>query len=207
MEGTPIIELINLFSDFQKQTGRVDLIGFSVWLNQKTATSSIDTKQEVDINRTLVWLVHRLAKIFKWYAKSTLNKYGLVSMDEYFILTSVEQLGNPSKTEVYSNTISDINAGTQMMKRLLDAGMIKESIDSQDRRVRRVQITAKGKKVKEGFFKESEADLKLKGGNLTYDEKLMLIKTLQRLEKFHTTIYFNESEIDFGELAKKYLLS
>ncbi|MFM8849291.1 MAG: hypothetical protein ACKOE5_02700, partial [Cytophagales bacterium] len=68
-------------------------------------------------------------------------------------------------------------------------------------------ITAKGKKVKEGFFKESEADLKLKGGNLTYDEKLMLIKTLQRLEKFHTTIYFNESEIDFGELAKKYLLS
>lgn len=190
MEASPLIDLIRHFETFQKETKNNDLTDFSVWLNKTLNSDAV--KADGDINRTLVWLIHRLAKFFKWYAKNTLSKHSLVSMDEYFILIAIERLGNPSKTEVYSSTISEINTGTQMLNRLRMAGMVKENIDSVDKRVRRVQITPKGKKAKDGFFRDSESDLMLKAGNLSLDEKIILIKHLQHLEKFHSGIYFSD---------------
>jgi|LakMenEpi03Aug12_release.lakeMendotaPanAssembly.Ray.scaffolds.fasta_scaffold04328_18 DNA-binding MarR family transcriptional regulator len=190
MEASPLIDLIRHFETFQKETKNNNLTDFSVWLNKILNSDAV--KADGDINRTLVWLIHRLAKFFKWYAKNTLSKHGLVSMDEYFILIAIEKLGNPSKTEVYSSTISEINTGTQMLNRLRMAGMVKENIDSVDKRVRRVQITPKGKKAKDGFFRDSESDLKLKAGNLPPDEKIVLIEHLQYLEKFHSGIYFSD---------------
>lgn len=190
MEASPLIDLIRHFETFQKETRNNNLTDFSVWLNKTLNSDAV--KADGDINRTLVWLIHRLAKFFKWYAKNTLSKHGLVSMDEYFILIAIEKLGNPSKTEVYSSTISEINTGTQMLNRLRMAGMVKENIDSVDKRVRRLQITPKGKKAKDGFFRDSESDLTLKAGNLSLDEKIILIKHLQHLEKFHSGIYFSD---------------
>ena len=96
----------------------------------------------------IVWLTHRLSKLFRWYAKDTLKANGLTSMDEYFFLISINRLGNPSKTEVYADTITELNTGTQMMKRLIDAGLIEELTDKDDKRVKRVKLTFKGKKTR-----------------------------------------------------------
>ena len=65
-----------------------------------------------------------------------------------FFLISINRLGNPSKTEVYADTITELNTGTQMMKRLIDAGLIEELTDKDDKRVKRVKLTFKGKKTR-----------------------------------------------------------
>jgi len=206
MKGQKLVEVVNLFAEFNKETGSDDVSEFSVWLNRRLNAHPTGADKTGDDNRMLVWLTHRLSKIFRWYAKETLLANGLNSMDEYFFLISITKLGSPSKTEVYADTITEINTGTQMMKRLIDAGLIEEYADSQDKRVHRVKLTTKGKRIKESFFQQSVSDLKLKSGNLSQSEKKELIRLLAYLEKFHTNIYFNDSGLSFEEMIEKHLL-
>ena len=127
-------------------------------------------------------------------------------MPRKLYLISINKIGTPSKTKVYADTITEINTGTQMMKRMIDAGLIEEVTDKQDKRVRRVKLTAKGKRTRENFFQQSVSDLKLKSGNLSETEKKELIRLLAYLEKFHTNIYFNDSGLSFEEMIEKHLL-
>jgi DNA-binding MarR family transcriptional regulator len=206
MNGQKVIEVVNLFAEFNKETGSDNVSAFSVWLNRKLNDHPSVSNNNGDDNRMLVWLTHRLSKIFRWYAKSTLQANGLKSMDEYFFLVSLTKLSMPSKTEVYADTITEINTGTQMMKRMIESGLIEEFTDKQDKRIHRVKITAKGKRVKENFFRESVSNLKLKSGNLSLVEKKELIRLLAYLENFHTNIYFNDPGLSFEEMIEKHIL-
>ena len=206
MDGKKVIEVVNLFAEFHNETGSDNVSAFSVWLNRRLNAHPAGVGNTGDDNRMLVWLTHRLSKMFRWYAKETLQANGLTSMDEYFFLISINKIGTPSKTKVYADTITEINTGTQMMKRMIDAGLIEEVTDKQDKRVRRVKLTAKGKRTRENFFQQSVSDLKLKSGNLSETEKKELIRLLAYLEKFHTNIYFNDSGLSFEEMIEKHLL-
>ena len=206
MDGKKVIEVVNLFAEFHNETGSDNVSAFSVWLNRRLNAHPAGVANTGDDNRMLVWLTHRLSKMFRWYAKETLQANGLTSMDEYFFLISINKIGTPSKTKVYADTITEINTGTQMMKRMIDAGLIEEVTDKQDKRVRRVKLTATGKRTRENFFQQSVSDLKLKSGNLSETEKKELIRLLAYLEKFHTNIYFNDSGLSFEEMIEKHLL-
>jgi DNA-binding MarR family transcriptional regulator len=206
MNGEKVIEVVNLFAEFHDETSSDNISDFSVWLNRRLNVLPSDADNIGDNNRMLVWLIHRLSKIFRWYAKDTLLANGFNSMDEYFILISIAKLGSPSKTEVYADTIIEINTGTQMMKRMIEAGLVEESTDKLDKRVHRVKLTAKGRRIKDNFFQQSVSDLKLKSGNLSQTEKEELIRLLAYLEKFHTNIYFNDSGLSFEEMIEKHLL-
>lgn len=206
MDTPQLIELIQHFDTFQQETGSSSLQEFSVWLNRITNRHPAKATNSGNDNRMIVWLTHRLSKLFRWYAKGTLHANGLTSMDEYFFLISINRLGTPSKTEVYADTITELNTGTQMMKRLIDAGLIEEVIDKKDKRVRRVKLTPKGKKTRENFFNQTVEDLKLKAGNISATEKQELIRLLAYLEQFHSNIYFNDAHLSVEELAAKHLL-
>lgn len=205
MDGKKMIALLEYYQKYYDETGTDDFSGFSIWLNKQLNPQPVAAKAN-DANRMVVWLTHRLSKLFRWYAKDTLKANGLTSMDEYFFLISINKLGNPSKTEVYADTITEINTGTQMMRRMIDAGLIEEVIDTHDKRVRRVKLTENGKRSREGFLEQSKADLTLKTGNLTEVDKAALIRQLSHLEKFHTNIYLHDSDLSFKQLIEKHLL-
>ncbi len=206
MDGKKMIELMGLYQEYSEEAGSDDIADFSIWLNRRLNTHPISSTKTGDDNRMIVWLTHRLSKLFRWYAKNTLKANGLTSMDEYFFLISINRLGNPSKTEVYADTITELNTGTQMMKRLINAGLIDELTDIEDKRIKRVKLTAKGKKTRENFFQQTVPDLKLKTGNLSDTEKKELIRVLAYLEKFHSNIYFKDATLSFEELAEKHLI-
>ena len=201
-----MIELLSFFQEYYEETGSNDIGEFSVWLNRHFNSHPIKSTQTGDDNRMIVWLTHRLSKLFRWYAKDTLKANGLTSMEEYFFLISINRLDNPSKTEVYADTITELNTGTQMMKRLIDAGLIEELTDKDDKRVKRVKLTSKGKKTRENFFQQTIPDLKLKMGNLSDTEKKEVIRVLAYLEKFHSNIYFNDGHMSYEDIADKHLL-
>jgi DNA-binding MarR family transcriptional regulator len=207
MQGKKVIEIVNFFDEFYEETGSDDVKVFSVWLNRKLQEPQKQiAKGDVitEDNRFIVWNIHRLSKYFRWYAKSFLNVNGLTSMDEYFFLVSINNRGTPAKNEVYKDTISELTTGTQMMKRLIDIGFVKEIVDKKDKRVKRVELTAKGKRTRENILEHSKKDLLLKAGNLSEEEKIQLKSSLIYLEKFHSEIYQNDSDKSIEELLKKY---
>ena len=164
----------------------------------------VNGNTNVEDNRFIVWNIHRLSKYFRWYAKSFLNANGLNSMDEYFFLVSIYNRGTPAKNEVYKDTISELTTGTQMMKRLIEIGMVKEIVDKKDKRIKRVELTAKGKRTRENVLEQSKKDLFLKAGNLSEEEKIQLKSSLTYLEKFHSEIYQNDGDKSIDEILSKY---
>ena len=86
MEGKKMIELLQLYQEYYTETGANDLADFSIWLNRRLHAHPVKATQTGDDNRMIVWLTHRLSKLFRWYAKDTLKANGLTSMDEYFFL-------------------------------------------------------------------------------------------------------------------------
>lgn len=209
MQGKKVVALVNYFEQFHAETGKDDIKEFSVWLNRNLhgpETSQNKNNSSIEDNRLMVWNIHRLSKYFRWHAKSVLNANGLSSMDEYFFLVSILKRGTPAKNEVYKDTISELTTGTQMMKRLIEIGMVKEVVDKNDKRIKRVELTAKGKRTRENIFEQSKKDLQLKAGNLSVAEKKQLKSSLSYLEKFHTEIYQQDGDISLDEILKKYRL-
>ncbi len=207
MEGKKVVELVNLFEVFHDETGSDDVKEFSVWLNRRIHEpdkQKVNGNTNVEDNRFIVWNIHRLSKYFRWYAKSFLNANGLNSMDEYFFLVSIYNRGTPAKNEVYKDTISELTTGTQMMKRLIEIGMVKEIVDKKDKRIKRVELTAKGKRTRENVLEQSKKDLFLKAGNLSEEEKIQLKSSLTYLEKFHSEIYQNDGDKSIDEILSKY---
>jgi DNA-binding MarR family transcriptional regulator len=207
MEGKKVVELVNLFEVFHDETGSDDVKEFSVWLNRRIHEpdkQKVNGNTNVEDNRFIVWNIHRLSKYFRWYAKSFLNANGLNSMDEYFFLVSIYNRGTPAKNEVYKDTISELTTGTQMMKRLIEIGMVKEIVDKKDKRIKRVELTAKGKRTRENVLEQSKKDLLLKAGNLSEEEKAQLKSSLTYLEKFHGEIYQNDGDKSIDEILSKY---
>ncbi len=207
MEGKKVVELVNLFEAFHNETGSDDVKEFSVWLNRRMHEPDKQKAKgvtNVEDNRFIVWNIHRLSKYFRWYAKSFLNANGLNSMDEYFFLVSINNRGTPAKNEVYKDTISELTTGTQMMKRLVEIGMVKEVVDKKDKRIKRVELTAKGKRTRENILEQSKKDLLLKAGNLSEVEKIQLKSSLTYLEKFHSEIYQNDGDKSIDEILSKY---
>lgn len=207
MEGKKVVELVNLFEAFHNETGSDDFKAFSVWLNRRLHEPDKQKAKgvtNVEDNRFIVWNIHRLSKYFRWYAKSFLNANDLNSMDEYFFLVSINNRGTPAKNEVYKDTISELTTGTQMMKRLIEIGMVKEIVDKKDKRIKRVELTAKGKRTRENILEQSKKDLLLKAGNLSEEEKIQLKSSLTYLEKFHGEIYQNDGDKSIDEILSKY---
>jgi DNA-binding MarR family transcriptional regulator len=207
MEGKKVVELVNLFEAFHVETGSDDIKEFSVWLNRRMYEPDKQKAKgvnNVEDNRFIVWNIHRLSKYFRWYAKSFLNVNGLNSMDEYFFLVSIYNRGTPAKNEVYKDTISELTTGTQMMKRLIQIGMVKEVVDKKDKRIKRVELTAKGKRTRENILEQSKKDLLLKAGNLSEEEKIQLKSSMTYLEKFHGEIYQNDGDKSIDEILSKY---
>ena len=207
MEGKKVVELVNLFEAFHNETGSDDVKEFSVWLNRRIHEPDKQKGKgniNVEDNRFIVWNIHRLSKYFRWYAKSFLNANGLNSMDEYFFLVSINNRGTPAKNEVYKDTISELTTGTQMMKRLIEIGMVKEIVDKKDKRIKRVELTAKGERTRENVLEQSKKDLLLKAGNLSEEEKIQLKSSLTYLEKFHGEIYQNDGGKSIDEILSKY---
>ncbi|MFZ4401574.1 MAG: MarR family winged helix-turn-helix transcriptional regulator [Bacteroidales bacterium] len=208
MNGNTVIELIKYYEEFSENNKNSDLKQFGIWLHHKTNPAKVKTPPifKKDDNRYIVWLVNRISKYFRFYAKRALNANGLSTMDEYYFLISISKLGVPAKNEVYKDSITELNTGTQIMKRLIDMGLIEEIPDEKDKRIRRVKITEKGINVKDAFYTQSTEDLKLKTGNLTADDKKELIKHLAYLESFHNKIFFEDGEKSIEEILKKYVL-
>jgi DNA-binding MarR family transcriptional regulator len=207
MQGKKVIDLVNLFEAFHAETASDDIKEFSVWLNRRMhelKKQKVKGNTNIADNRFIVWNIHRLSKYFRWFAKGFLNENGLNSMDEYFFLVSIYNRGTPAKNEVYRDTISELTTGTQMMKRLIEIGMVKEILDKKDKRIKRVELTTKGKRTRENILEQSKKDLLLKAGNLSEEEKKQLKSSLTYLEKFHNEIYQNDSDKSIDEILKKY---
>ena len=126
-----------------------------------------------------------MSRYAKSYIKKTLEGTPLQSPEDFTALAILLTHESLTKGELISRNIQEKTSGTEVIRRLLAAGLVKQWDDQTDKRSKRISITASGKGLLHRVFADMNYVGKMVTGNLSYSEKLKLQYLLQKLETFH----------------------
>src|SRR5882762_853690 len=99
------------------------------------------------VDGLLMKLIGRISKLNMSYANMALKGTDLNQIEEFGMLATIKQEKNPKKTEVIYANLFELSSGTDMLARMKKRGLVKEYDDKDDKRSKRLELTAKGEKV------------------------------------------------------------
>jgi DNA-binding MarR family transcriptional regulator len=156
-----------------------------------------------DLNGQLLILLRRIGKFHIAYSNKALEGTGLDQMEEFGILVTIYNQKNPIKSEAIYNNIMELSSGTNMLIRLKKRGMVSEYTDDQDKRVKRLKLTAKGE---ETLFKAKDIVMKvayMMVHDLSDEDKRACIKLLSPIDRRFSGRFQKQRNRPFDELYEE----
>jgi DNA-binding MarR family transcriptional regulator len=131
-------------------------------------------------------LVNRLGNINLFLSKPIIRKLGFAKEVEFGVLIQVYLMDHPNKKELSRRLLIEASTGVEITRRLAKKGLLRETIDPNDRRSARLTVTEKGMRlIKEGYTGiapiHKEFLTPLEPG-----EQLQLVGMLARLYEYHS---------------------
>ena len=159
-----------------------DSVGMDVRFG-KNEPESQQTAFQVDnnIGRLFVYM----SRYAKSYIKKALEGTPLITAEDFTALAILLTHDHLSKTELISHNLQEKTSGTEVIRRLVAAGLVRQWDDVKDKRSKQIAITEEGKKLLYEVFIDMSYVGKMITGKLTLSEKLTLQYLLQKLEDFH----------------------
>lgn len=202
-------ELIGYLANYEAQRSplqRKDMEGFVAYLNQQVFAKSVDPDLKFENGETVEVLLSQLVAFLyryaKGYIKKALDSAHLITIDDFSYLAGIWQTGGCTKTEIIDMNIHEKTTGMEVIKRLLNNGLVEQTDDQNDRRSKRLLITAKGMGVLLGTFEEMRKASLIIAGTLNEVEKMQLLHLLQKLHFFHKPLFINERETGLDGLLE-----
>ncbi|MDB5004682.1 MAG: hypothetical protein JWQ34_2907 [Mucilaginibacter sp.] len=159
-----------------------------------------------DINGRLIILLRRIGKFHMVYSNKALEDTELDQIEEFGILVTIYNQKNPIKSEAIFNNIMELSSGTNMLIRMKKRGLVSEYTDPDDKRVKRLKLTAKGETV---LINAKDRVLKVAHmlvHDLTDDDKQLCMQLLNPInERFSDTFQKNRNR-SFEEIYKEFML-
>jgi DNA-binding MarR family transcriptional regulator len=193
-----LVELVQAWENFKAEHTEGNLESFGFWLHKKNNTAHTiefraDDREfdkyeaEAKLSMQAGYLIGKLNQYVQIYTKPIVKKHGLHSMDDFGYLATVQWHGIITKTKACQAMLHEITTGTDIIKRLVRLGFLKELADKTDKRQKNLQLTAKGTKViaqlHDGF-----RDLPDVLGDLDKESRTSLVAWLMNLETYHDKI-------------------
>ena len=187
-----IKEMVQWFEDYQNESHKDDLSleSFILWLNSKLFSESQtqQSQQSHDmLNMELSFLLVMQSRYYKVYAKKVLGDSELTSPDGFSFLYHLNLADSFRKMELIKMHHLEPPSGIEVLKRLLNKGLIEEYDDADDKRAKRIKITDKGKKELQIVMPKMSEVYHLMTAELSLNEKLHLLAFLKRMNDFHTS--------------------
>ena len=173
-----------------------DISGFKQWVAAKEDKTSVVSEPDWEGKRqgrspesvinTLIVHMNRYAKN---YSKSAMVGSDFSTQEEFIYLINLKAFGQMTKMELIKKNIQDKPVGIQIIKRLLAQEWVEQHDSPIDKRSKLIQITPKGIHALEKQMDKIRQATLLVTGNLTHQEKMELIRLLEKLNEFHHSIY------------------
>lgn len=210
-------QLLNLVEQFEKESHQNDVslqdfTGFLINHLEQTAPSETAPdvrfgENEIEAQKLAYQIDNSIARLFiymsryaKSYIKKALEGTPLQTAEDFTCLAILLTHDNMSKGDLISRNLQEKTSGTEVIRRLLTAGLVQQWNDDKDKRGKRISITNEGKELLYVVFNEMNHVSKVVTGDLTYAEKLILQHLLQKLETFHYTLHENKSIVTKSDL-------
>ena len=127
-------------------------------------------------------LIGRIHKLNMSYANSALEGTGVNQVEEFGLLLTVQQEGNPRKTDIIYANLFELSSGTDMLNRLKKRGLITEYDDTDDKRSKRIELTKAGGKAIELCMLRMRKVSGMMTADLDEDDKQLCIQLLKNIE-------------------------
>jgi DNA-binding MarR family transcriptional regulator len=159
---------------------------------------SVERAHQLDnnIGRLFVFM----SRYAKSYIKKALEGTPLQTGEDFSALAILLTHPHLSKSELISYNLQEKTSGTEVIRRLIAAGLVREWNDVKDKRSKQIAITNEGKELLYRVFVDINHVGKMISGKLTLAEKLTLQYLLQKLENFHLELYENKTILTKADL-------
>lgn len=187
------VELVNLWYAFEKQHPTASLSDFFrhqiASEEHKVSTPKDIYPDRLPITTRLARAIGRISRFHAMYARKVLAVLNFKNLDDFLYLNALARMKNPKKSELIYENLSEFSSGTEIIKRLVRMGLVKESDDSEDLRSKRLAITPKGEKILLKCYEKMQDLSAMALGHVSDQDKEILFSILNGLDKFHTSVY------------------
>jgi DNA-binding MarR family transcriptional regulator len=151
----------------------------------------------------LLKIIGRISKLTMSYANLALRGTDLNQIEEFGILLTIQQEKNPKKTEIIYANLFELSSGTDMLNRMKKRGLIKEYMDKEDKRSKRIELTAKGAKVAQECKIRILKNATLMMNDLSNDDKELCIQLLKNVEMKFSALWQSHKSKAFDDIYKE----
>jgi DNA-binding MarR family transcriptional regulator len=214
-------EVIGRLEKYEATEKDASLEGFALFLNKNldlpnTSESmpeafSKDTldkmsERSMGVENHITFLLVTIWKYAKHYIKTAFKDLPIKSVDDFGFLAGLSEVDSLTKTELIQKNIAEIPSGMEIIKRLVKKGMVEDFKDPNDGRAKRLKITPIGKMAVGQSIGQLLRISKIIIGDLTQNEQIRLLQTLEKLNHFHINIHENDWKSDLEALEEKYVV-
>ena len=162
-------------------------------------SSALEIAYQLDnnIGRLFVFM-SRYAKI---YIKKALDGTPLQTAEDFTALAILLTHHHLSKSELISHNLQEKTSGTEVIRRLIASGLVRQWDDEMDKRSKHIAITDEGKDLLYKVFVDMNKVGKVITGKLSVAEKYTLQYLLQKLENFHLEHYEKKTIVTKADLT------
>ncbi|QBQ41636.1 MarR family winged helix-turn-helix transcriptional regulator [Sphingobacterium psychroaquaticum] len=193
--------VVNLLEEFeanisQDRTYPNDIEGFKRWIvdNYKDEERNKEPNWEgkekgrsaESVINTLIVHMNRYAKS---YSKSAIFGSEFSTQEDFIYLINLKAFGEMTKMELIKRNVHEKPAGMQVINRLIAQGWVNQTDSDTDKRSKVLKISNKGMQILERQMDKIRKATEIVTGDLTHNEKMDLIRLLNKLNDFHQQIY------------------
>ncbi len=203
-----IIDLVEQYELENSKTNEITVNGFRKWIACNLKENGVEPDWEGKENgrspesviNTLIVHMNRYAKS---YSKSAIFDSDFSTQEDFIFLINLKVFGEMTKMELIKKNVQEKPAGMQIINRLIAQKWVAQKDSKADKRSKVISITDKGLKALDVQMDKIRQATSLVTGDLTYNEKMELIRLLNKLNDFHLPIY--EKNIEPENLLKEVL--
>jgi len=166
------------------------LASFILWLNARLFSDEHNKSAPHNaemLDMELTFLLVMQSRNYKAYAKKVLGDTELSSIDGFSFLYHLSLADSFRKMELIRMHNLEPPSGIEVLKRLLNKGLIKEFDDADDKRAKRIKITEKGTKQLQVVMPKMSEIFRLMTAELPLNEKVHMLAFLKQMNDFHTS--------------------
>lgn len=158
------------------------------------------------IDGLLLKIIGRISKLNMAYANLALKGTELNQIEEFGMLVTIRQEKNPKKTEVIYANLFELSSGTDMLNRMKKRSLIKEYNDKEDKRSKRIELTARGEKVVDACFERIRKNARMLTHDMANDDKELCVQLLKGIEIKFSALWQQHKGKSFEEVYESIVM-
>ncbi len=208
-----IKDVLDLVQEFEIETNNnnhfeTSVEGFKNWISTNNNTIVNEPKWEGKENgrsaeSVINTLIVHLNRYAKSYSKSAIVGSDFSTQEDFIYLINLKAFGEMSKMDLIKKNVHEKPVGMQIINRLINQGWIEQRNSKTDKRSKVISISETGLQALGNQMDKIRQATSIVTGNLSQNEKMELIRLLNKLDDFHQPIY--DRNIDTDNLLREAL--